>query len=580
MPTPAELPYLREIVILLVSTVVVVTIFHRFKISSVLGYLLVGAFVGPYGLQITSDTQEVQQLAELGVVFLLFTIGLELSLDRLWQLRKYVFGLGTAQVLICAIIIGYCAFYWGNSTEVSIVLGACLALSSTAMVMQLLIEGGEFPTQTGRTTFSILLLQDLAVVPILFIVSVLGSTSTESLYLELGMAGGKAVLAVLSILLIARLLFRPLFKAVATTRSPELFMAMTLLAILGTAMITEQSGLSMAMGAFMAGLLLAETEFRHQIETDIKPFKGLLLGLFFISVGMGLNFQLVIDQYEWIILSVLGLYGIKTTVISILCLIFGLPRDVSFRVGTLMGQGGEFAFVVIGVASAIGLLESPTAQFMLVVATLSMIITPLFSAISKRILPYLKNRDVTESPITLQADQNEISDIEGHVVLAGFGRVGRTVAALLEARKINYIGLDLDVRRLTDLRKKGIPVFYGDASRLEVLEKIHVEKAAAMVITIDNPAAARRTVQCLNEHYPNLPVFVRGRDLKNTTDLMELGATLVVPETVESSLQLAGQVIHALGTPIDAVNQMIEQIRDSKYTQLFQLKQQIDPDKS
>ncbi len=579
MPQAGELPYLREIVILLVSAVMVVTIFHRFRVSSVLGYLLVGAFVGPYGLQITSDVTEVQHLAELGVVFLLFTIGLELSLDRLWQMRRLVFGLGSAQVVFSASAIGFIVYKLGYSLEAAVVLGACFSLSSTAMVMQLLVEGGEFSTKTGRSAFAILLLQDLVVVPILFLVNVFGSQSSEFLYMDLAMAGLKALGALAGILIMARLFMRPLFKAVAGTRSPELFMAMNLLAILGTALVTGRAGLSMAMGAFLAGLLLAETEFRHQIETDIKPFKGLLLGLFFVSVGMGINFHLVMDQYKWIALAVFSLIMLKSFIIFILCLVFGQSKDVAFRVASLMGQGGEFAFVVIGIANALGILDVELAQFMLVVATLSMVVTPFFSFIGKRLMPYMKKVEVTESPATLRADPDDVSDLEGHVILAGFGRVGRTVAALLEARKINYVGLDLDVKRLTELRKHAIPVFYGDASRIEVLEKIHVEKAAAMVITIDNPAAARRTVQCLQEHYPTLPIFVRGRDLKHTQELIELGATLVVPETVESSLQLAGQVIHALGTPIDAVNQMIEQIRDTKYTQLYSLKQRVEIEK-
>ncbi len=565
MPHGPDIPFLREILVFLIAAVLLVPLFQRFKVSPVLGYLTVGVLVGPHGFAVVHDVEGVHVLAELGIVFLMFTIGLELSLERLLAMRRFVFGLGGSQVLVCGLVIGLIAWAWGNAPAAAVVIGACLALSSTAIVVQLLVERGEIATRVGRVCFSILLFQDLAVVPILFLVGVLSPGSEGSIAAALGLALLRAAAAILVILVLGRLLLRRLFQLVAGAHSPELFTAMILLAVLVTALGTLWAGMSMALGAFLAGLLLAETEFRHQVETDIAPFKGLLLGLFFISVGMALDLAAVADLALWVGLSVIGLIAIKAALISGLCLLFGLPRHQAIHVGLLLGQGGEFAFVVIGTALLLGLMPRETGQFMLIVAGLTMMMTPLLATLGRRAETLLEARDATRQ---LGVAEDEIGDLDGHIVIAGFGRVGQTVARLLELQKQPYVALDLDTGRLKQCRRMGLPVFYGDASRKEMLEKVGAGRAAAAVVTLDRPAAAARAVESLHQSWPEMPIYARARDAEHAERLTALGASDVMPETVESSLQLAGQVLHVLGTSSEAVHQMIEQIRNTRYAEL------------
>ncbi|MFW6027386.1 MAG: monovalent cation:proton antiporter-2 (CPA2) family protein [bacterium] len=556
------------IVTFLLAAVVVVPVCQRLKVSPVLGFLLAGALIGPQGLRVIVDIEGVRSLAEFGVIFLLFTIGLELSLDRLRAMRRLIFGLGAAQVIVTASAIGLVAWAWGNAPQVAMIVGLALALSSTAMVMQLLLEGGNIAARHGRASFAILLFQDLAVVPILLLVNVLGGAAERSLLIDVGLALGQAVAAVILILAAGRLLFRPLFHMVAGTRSREIFMAMSLLTVIGTAWATMSAGLTLALGPFLAGLLLAETEYRHQIESDIQPFRGLLLGLFFISVGMLLDFSVVADKAIWITASVFGLIVLKALIAAGLCLAFGLPRDVSARTGILLGQGGEFAFVVVGqAAQTYDIVSQDVAQFMVIVAALSMAVTPLLPAIAKRVSGWL------EPDVYRPAGPEiaELKDIEGHVVIAGYGRVGRTVAALLARRSIPHVALDLDREVTRKARTRSEPVFFGDATRADVLERLNVKTASAVLITLDDPEAAALTLDAVRTNWPEIPVFVRARDAEHAERLEARGVRNVVPETFESSLQLAARILNALGTPEDVVRQIVEEIREEGYASLKEL---------
>ncbi len=369
---------LHDAVVFLAAAGLLIPVAKRFRISPVLGFLLIGLAIGPHGLArvaenyawlrylLITDVAGVRALAELGIVFLLFMIGLELSLERLWGMRRLVFGLGSAQILLTGLVIGSIAWTFGNSVEASVLLGSCLALSSTAVVMQLLIEQGRFGSTVGRGSFAVLLAQDIAVVPILFLVGTFGAHVGGSLLWELGLAVGEALLAVLLILGVGRLVVRPLFRFVGSADSPELFMAVTLLAIIATAAATHAAGLSAALGAFLAGLLLAESEYRHEIEINIEPFKGLLLGLFFMSVAMGIDLVEILTNPGWVALSVFGLFAIKSLMTTGLARLFGFSWAHATEMGLLLGQGGEFAFVVVGLALGFGLLPEPTAQFMLI----------------------------------------------------------------------------------------------------------------------------------------------------------------------------------------------------------------------
>lgn len=574
METTLALPHLREIVIFLSAAGIVVPIFHRLKLSPVLGYLTVGICIGPFGLgllverigvlryAVITDLEGVRALAEFGVIFLLFMVGLELSVERLWAMRKLVFGLGAFQVVLSSAVIGVIAWAFGNSPPASIILGACLSLSSTAIVMQLLLERRQVATLLGRTSFSILLFQDLAVVPILFILGVFGSNNEQALTPALALALLKALVAVIAILLVGRLLLRPLLRLASAARSPELFMAVTLLAIIGTASATGMAGLSMPLGAFLAGILIAESEYRHQVEVDIEPFKGLLLGLFFMSVGMGIDFRWVADQAFWIGLSVIGLIGIKSAIAAGLCRAFGLPFHTSVETGLLLGQAGEFALVVVGMAMLLQLLPLEVGQFMFIVTSLSMYATPLIAHFGKGIAAILEAQATQKQHGRPAAT---VEPIGGHVVIAGFGRVGQTLGQVLDEEQAPYIALDLDSAIVTQHRQSGRPVYYGDASRPEILRHAKADTAQAVVVTMDSPRHAEHTVRAIRREWPLLPIFARARDAYHADRLIRLGATSVVQETMESSLQLSAHVLEGLGLPEETIAHRLNLVRQSDH---------------
>ena len=571
------IPHLREIVVFLMTAGIAVPLLHHLRISPVLGYLIIGGIVGPYGLglfatdfpwleyAVITDLKGVQALAELGVIFLLFMIGLELSLDRLWAMRKLVFGLGSLQILITATVIGLVAREFGNTPGASVVLGACLALSSTAIVMQLLVERRELASPLGRSSFSILLMQDLAVVPILFIVGVLGAKTGGDLGMSLAMALGKAAAVIVAIYLGGRLILRPMLSMVTRSGNAEMFMAATLLTIVVASSITGATGLSMALGAFLAGLLLAETEFRHQIEVDIEPFKGLLLGLFFMSVGMGIDYRVVADAFGWIVASVIGLFVIKSAITAGLCIAFGLPRHTSLEAGLLLGQGGEFAFVVVGLAMSLGLIPTDVAQFMLIVTGMTMVVTPLVASTASRLSSRLTSASTQQAE---EGNLESLGPIQGHVLIAGFGRIGRLLARTLDADNIPYVALDTSAKHVADARADGLPVFFGNASRLELLRRANAENASMLVLTMDNPNAVEHVVEVVRAEWPQLPVLARARDARHAARLLALGATEVVPETLEASLQLAGRVLSLTGAPEDVVHRRLELQRGQELSSL------------
>jgi len=554
--------HLSDVLVFLAAVAIVVPLLRRLKTNPVIGYLAVGAALGPFALKVLPDIGTVHTLAEFGVVFLLFTIGLELSAARLLAMRRLVFGLGAAQVLVTAAAIGGIAWAWGNSAEASLILGACLALSSTAVVVELLLARGEFASRAGRATFAVLLFQDLAVIPILFLVTVFAQADGGAVMTGLGLALAKAALAVAAIVVAGRLIVRPLFRFVGTAHSAEFFVATALLVVLGTGWIASLFGLSMALGAFLAGLLLAETEFRHQVDTDIQPFKGLLLGLFFISVGMAIDFAEIAANPFWIAAAVIGLIALKAAIAVALGLLFGLPREVAVQTGLLLGEGGEFAFVAIQAAMLQGVIEGPVSQFMLIVTTFSLVLTPGLAALAARLAAWLARRAGEGAHGVSQADAAELAD---HVVIAGFGRVGRTVARLLDLQQVAYVAVDLDSARVASGRADGRPVFFGDASRPEVLRRLGAERASAVVVTLNAPSAVARTVTQIRVAWPHLRLFARAHDTAAAAALTALGANLVVPETVESSLQLGRSVLIDLGTPSSAVEELVARFREVEF---------------
>ena len=557
---------LQEAVVFLAAAALVIPLARRFQLSPVLGFLLVGLAVGPHGLArlaeqhewlryvLITDVAGVRALAELGVVFLLFMIGMELTLKRLWGMRRTVFGMGSAQILLCALVIGAIARGFGNSLETSVILGGCLALSSTAIVIQLLTEQGRFGTSVGRGSFAILLAQDMAVVPMLFVVGSLGARGEGSLAATLGLAVGQALLAVLIILGIGRLVVRPVFRYVSGLHSPDLFMAVTLLIIITTAATTHAAGLSAALGAFLAGLLFAESEFRHEIEVNIEPFKGLLLGLFFMSVGMVIDPLAILANPLMIGLSILGLFTIKAVITAGLARLFGFGRGQAIEIGLLLGQGGEFAFVVIGLAATFALLPVATAQFILIVVSVTMFVTPMVAQGARRLGAAIEARGQRRP----SDDVDVAADLEDHVIIVGYGRTGRLLAELLDRQHVAHVALDLDADQVAGWRAKGAPVYLGDASRDAMLEKMRLRNAAALVISADDPDAAERVLVSARRLSRDLPILVRAHDNSHAKRLIAQGATQVVPEVLEAGLQLGQVMLQHVGLPVDAAREVVD----------------------
>ncbi len=564
-----EIPYLREIIIFLVAAGLIVPLFKKLGISAVLGFLFVGLIIGPYGIGrlvgetpilgviVFADTEGVRQFAELGVIFLLFTIGLELSIAQLWGMRRLVFGLGTMQVTITALAIGLIAYAFGNTLVAAIILGLCLSLSSTALVMQLLTESRRLNAPAGRSSFGVLLLQDLAVVPILFFVGVAGATVEGSYGLAALRAIGEAGLVIGLIFLVGRIVVRPLLRFAGGTGSREVFMAAVVLLILATAALTAQAGLSMALGAFLAGLLFAGTEYRHQIAADIEPFKGLLLGLFFISVGMSLDILAVWADIGWVLLSVIGLLTLKALILFGLARAFRLPSDVAAETAILMSQGGEFAFVVIAAALSFALLDQEVAQFILLVVIVTMFLTPLTAAAARRAGEFLRSRsaDVPGTDTAL--------DYAHPVIIGGFGRVGKMLAELLDEQRIPYVAIDTDPELVSRERAAGARVFFGDASQPELLVQLGIERASSFATTMDEPGSAEHVIKAVHEAWPHVRIIARARDVRHAQRLLGKGASGAVPETLEASLELCEQVLTGIGFPNDAARTIVDERRDN-----------------
>lgn len=558
--------HLNEVLVFLIAAVCIVPLFRWARSSAVLGYLAAGVLVGPSALGLIADPDSVEVLAELGVIFLLFTIGLELSIERLKLMRRLVFGLGSVQVALCGILIGAVAVWLGQPMAAAVVVGSGLALSSTAFVIQMLVERGEMASRYGRASFAILLFQDLAIVPLLALLPLL-SGPEANLFQAIGLAALKAVGVVFAALIVGRRVLRPLYRIIASSRLQELFVAVTLLVVLGSGWLMALGGISMALGAFLAGLLLAETEYRHQVEADISPFKGLLLGLFFMSVGMEIDLSLVLQQWAAVLLCLVALLLGKGVLITGLCLAWRLPADVALRVGPLLSQGGEFGFVLFGGAMMLGILDREVGQFLLAVIALSMVATPTMNWLGGRL-----SRLATPRPdVGLESLKEETATQQEHVIIAGFGRVGQTVARVLSSCGVAYVALDLNQARVARCRAAGIPLYYGDASRVDVLEAAGIQRATAAVITLDRAVEASRTVEALNARMPNLPIFVRSYDMRHAQRLEEVGASAVVPEAVEASLQLGGILLSAVGVGADDVTRIMSEFRADNYARLDDL---------
>ena len=561
--------------ILLIAAVLGVVAFRMLHLPPMLGYLTVGVLIGPHALGLASQSPTTHTLAEFGVVFLMFSIGLEFSLPKLKAMRRNVFGLGTAQVGLTilmsmagvALLAPLLPQYFDISLGAAFAIGGALSMSSTAIVLKLLTEKLELESEHGRRITAILLFQDLALVPLLILIPALGKPGADMVE-DLGMAALKAVFVLALLLSFGQVLLRRWFQIVVQRRSQELFMLNLLLITLGAAWVTEVAGLSLALGAFIAGMLISETEYRLQVEEDIKPFRDVLLGLFFISVGMMLDMALVFNNLLLVLALLVIPFVLKFGLIAIVARGFGAPSGVAIRTGLGLAQGGEFGFVLLNQAGALKLIDPVFVQLILAAMVLSMLATPFVLANADRIVMRLSRNEWMQQSLAITSLAARTMSDEKHVIIAGFGRTGKSIAKVLEEENIPYHALDLDPQRVQEAQAAGANVSYGDTSRRESLIAAGIHRAAALVVTYADTQAALKTLHFANELAPTLPAIVRSIDDTDIEKLRAGGADEVVPETIESSLMLASQTLLMLGVPLSEVAQRAQRVRGERYASL------------
>ncbi|MES2677557.1 MAG: cation:proton antiporter [Pseudomonadota bacterium] len=552
-----DIGYLRDILILLFASVAIVIIFKQLGLSPALGYLVVGAAIGPNGFAILQVNETTSSIAEFGVVFLLFAIGLELTLDKLISMKKYVLGFGSLQVILTSIVIGAICYKLGLNTKLSVLIGIVLSLSSTAIVMQVIEENAEQSTRVGRLSFSVLLLQDLAVIPILVLLPLL-SNPNINVAKAMGGAIVDAAIAMAIILVIGRFLLRPIFRVVVASKSDVLFLSVTLIVVLGSAFVTYKLGLSFAFGAFVAGLMVAETEFKYRVESEIMSLESLLMGLFFITIGMSFNFDTLVENLPLITVIAIGLITCKALVIVVLCRLFKFPLAPSVHAGLLLSQGSEFAFIVFIMAVQHKVMSPELSQLLMTVVTLSMAVTPLLGTLGRKIKGQLYIKDVLRD----NKIKREIGDISKHIVVIGFGRVGRIVGHLLRKRDINYIILDSNHRVVRIEKANGYNIYYGDAMNVDILKYIGLSRAEAVIVAMEDEFACIKITRFIHENFPQVTVITKTETLNNAERFRRVGASLVVSKNLETGLQLGKAALSAIGVKNSEIDTALEAFRD------------------
>ncbi len=569
MHAPFDLAIYREALLFLVTAGIVAPLFFRIHVSPVLGYLLAGVALGPFGLGrlaqkatwlnalALTNVEAIDRLAAFGVVVLLFTVGLELSFERLKRMRRLVFAFGLTQVVVSVLALGGAAYAWGQAPAAALMIGAALSLSSTAIVIPVLAEERRLRAAVGRLSFAVLLFQDLAVAPLLVLTAMLAAGRVESLGASLALTLAPAALGLAAVIVAGRLVLRPLFHSVAMTRSPEFFMAACLLVVLGAALTAAASGMSMALGAFVAGLLLAETEYRREIEVTIEPFKGLLLGLFFVSVGAELNLSVLAAHPSEVLGLTAAFVVVKALALFVLARLFGAPNGVAAEVALLLGPGGEFAFVMIGAAVAGRVVPDAVGQILLVSVALSMLLIPLLGRIGARLASQPHTREI-DAEAMVAPPEDEVP----RVIIVGYGRVGALIGEMLDVHHIPFIAVDVNPTLIGRERRAGKSVYFGDATREEFLRRCGIETARALVVTLDAPSANEEVVAVARRLRPDMTMVARARDAPHARMLYQLGVTDAVPETIEASLQLSEAVLVDVGVPMGLVIASIHEKRD------------------
>lgn len=543
---------LEQVAIFLLTAVLIVPVFQRLKLGAVLGYLASGMIIGPWGLGLIGDVESTLKFSEFGVVLLLFLIGLELEPRRLWTLRNSVFGLGGAQVAATGLVIGLLALAAGFSWQAALIIGFGCAMSSTALVMTSLAERGQLLTRYGREAFAILLFQDLAVIPLLALLPLLASAPGQETGQWLGALKGVAV--ILAFIAGSRLLIRPALKFIARNRSREVFTAAALLLVIGTALTMETIGLSMSLGAFLAGVLLADSEFRHELEADIEPFKGLLLGLFFIAVGMSANLNLVWSEPLTLFGLALAMMLIKFLVMYAISRATGTPNTTAQQLAVALAQGGEFAFVLFAAATGLGVFELATSQLLIMAVTVSLLLAPLLIVAHGRLVARWTDR--TSTP------EYDVIDGPGNpVIIAGFGRVGQIVARVLRMCGIAFTAIEVNYQQVDFVRRFGNKIYFGDATRLDLLNSAKTTNASLFVLAIDDVEASLKTAALVRQHFPDLAILARARNRTHYFQLRDLGIEMIFRETFLSSISIAQQALLKLGFTAAAAERAVTLFR-------------------
>jgi monovalent cation:H+ antiporter-2, CPA2 family len=555
---------LSLVVILLATAVVTVVIFRRIGMPPILGYLVLGVLIGPHALAFVPDSADTRYLAEFGVVFLMFSIGLEFSLPQLKAMRRIVLGFGSAQLLVTLLAVMGIALLAGQSWQASLVLGGVIAMSSTAIISKVLAEQTQLHSPHGRQIMGVLLFQDLAVIPLLVLVPALALPG-QQIALEIGAALLKAGVALALILVIGQRVMRPLFHLIAAQKSSELFVLAVLFVTLGLALATEMAGLSLALGAFLAGMLISETEYRYQVEDYIKPFRDVLLGLFFVTVGMLLDFRVVIDNLVLVLLVFIALLALKFAIIAALALLFGNERAVALRAALALAPAGEFGFVLLSLAGKVDAIPATSLQIVLSAMLFSMLLSPLLLANSEKIVLYLVAGEWEMRAVQLQQLAIRSMAVRGHIIICGYGRSGQSLARFLELEKIAVIALDADPLRVKQAAAAGDSVMYGDAARKEVLTAAGLARASAVVVSFADTHAAMTILSHVRDLRPEVPVIVRTFDDTDVEKLKAAGAAEIVAEVVEGSLMLATQTMLLMGIPLNRVLSRLRTVRGERY---------------
>lgn len=560
---------LHYIIILLAVAVIAIGVLRRVHLPAILAYLFTGILVGPHGLGWIPDTADTRVLAEFGVVFLLFTLGLEFSLPRLMAMKREVLALGGGQVVITSVAVATIAWLLGATPATAFVLGGAFGISSTAIVAKQLSEQLELNLRHGRLSVGVLLFQDLAVIPFLIIIPALGATASDGVWWELAWALAKGLVALAGVLVVGRWLLRPLFHEIANSRSAELFTLAVLLFSLTAAWATHALGLSLALGAFLAGMMLGETEFRHQVEADIRPFRDVLLGLFFITVGMLVDVSELWERLPQVVAILAALLLLKAAIVAVLSRALGYDWPAASRTGIILAQCGEFGFALLTLAIGADVMTPDLAQTALATVVLSMVVSPILIRHNGKLVESVFTRSEAEDRDVLQHDiaTHQIG-LSEHVIICGFGRVGQNVARFLEEENTDYIALDLDPVRVRAARTAGDPVYFGDSARLDVLRTAGLERARVVVISFFDVSSSLRILSQVKKLRPEIPVLVRTRDDSNLEKLQEAGATEVIPETLEASLMLVSHLLLLLDVPMRRVVRRIQDVRDHRYSMM------------